>query len=60
MAIESVNPATGALIEGFEEFDDDNLERALEHEGPSLLAIPIDYRENLKLGERLGNLQRTL
>jgi acetolactate synthase-1/2/3 large subunit len=36
------------------------LRAALEHEGPSLLAIPIDYRENLKLGARLGNLQQTI
>jgi len=27
---------------------------AIEHRGPSLLVIPIDYRENRLLGERLG------
>lgn len=30
------------------------IDRALAHEGPSLLVIPIDYRENMKLTERLG------
>ena len=32
------------------------LERALEHDGPSLVEVPIDYRENLRLTERLGAL----
>ncbi|NNM31914.1 MAG: acetolactate synthase large subunit, partial [Gemmatimonadetes bacterium] len=32
------------------------LEEAFEASGPSLLAIPIDYRENAKLTERLGNI----
>ncbi len=36
------------------------LREALNHRGPSLLAIPIDYRENKKLGERLGELDVTL
>ncbi|MGH2408043.1 MAG: thiamine pyrophosphate-dependent enzyme, partial [Candidatus Limnocylindrales bacterium] len=30
------------------------LMRALEHDGPSLVDVPIDYRENLRLTERLG------
>ena len=30
------------------------LMRALEHDGPSLVEVPIDYRENLRLTERLG------
>jgi acetolactate synthase-1/2/3 large subunit len=30
------------------------LSRALEVEGPSLVEVPIDYRENLRLTERLG------
>jgi hypothetical protein len=30
--------------------------RALEHDGPSLVEVPIDYRENLRLTERLGAL----
>ena len=34
----------------------DVLERALREEGPSLVVIPIDYRENSLLTERLGNI----
>ena len=30
--------------------------RALDHAGPTLVEIPIDYRENLRLTERLGAL----
>ncbi|MFT4570020.1 MAG: acetolactate synthase-1/2/3 large subunit [Hyphomicrobiaceae bacterium] len=33
------------------------LDAALAASGPSLVVIPIDYRENRKLSERLGNLQ---
>jgi acetolactate synthase-1/2/3 large subunit len=32
------------------------LERAFEEDGPSLVAIPIDYRENQLLSERLGRI----
>jgi acetolactate synthase-1/2/3 large subunit len=32
------------------------LARALEHDGPTLVEVPIDYRENLRLTERLGAL----
>ena len=32
------------------------LERALAVDGPSLVEVPIDYRENLRLTERLGAL----
>jgi acetolactate synthase-1/2/3 large subunit len=32
------------------------LEKAFNEEGPSLVVIPIDYRENLILTERLGNI----
>lgn len=32
------------------------LQKAFETEGPSLLVVPIDYGENLKLTERLGNI----
>jgi acetolactate synthase-1/2/3 large subunit len=32
------------------------LMRALEHDGVSLVDVPIDYRENLRLTERLGAL----
>ncbi len=34
----------------------DVLERALREEGPSLVVVPIDYRENTLLTERLGNI----
>ncbi len=36
------------------------LARALAAEGPSLVVIPIDYRENERLTERLGAIQETL
>jgi len=32
------------------------LEGALDEDGPSLVVIPIDYRENLKLTDRLGEI----
>jgi acetolactate synthase I/II/III large subunit len=32
------------------------LRRALDHDGPSVVDIPIDYRENLRLTEQLGEL----
>jgi acetolactate synthase-1/2/3 large subunit len=32
------------------------LRQALDEEGPSLLVVSIDYRENMLLSERLGNL----
>ncbi len=34
--------------------------QALGHRGPSLIVIPIDYQENLKLTERLGSIQTAL
>ena len=33
------------------------LEEALNQDGPALLAVPIDYAENMKLTKRLGDLQ---
>ena len=33
------------------------LMRALEWDGPSVVEVPIDYRENLRLTERLGALE---
>ncbi|MEL7304472.1 MAG: acetolactate synthase large subunit [Myxococcota bacterium] len=33
---------------------------ALSQNGPTLIAIPVDYRENLKLTERLGNIRGSL
>ena len=35
------------------------LRRALDVDGPSLVEVPIDYRENLRLTERLGALSGT-
>ncbi len=35
------------------------LMRALERAGPALVDVPIDYRENLRLTERLGSLSHT-
>ncbi len=32
------------------------IDEALAHEGPSLIVMPIDYQENLKLTKRLGNI----
>ncbi len=34
----------------------DTLETAFEEMGPSLIVVPIDYRENLKLTKRLGDI----
>jgi len=36
------------------------LEKALNHPGPSLVVVPIDYRENRLLTERLGNITCTI
>ncbi len=33
------------------------LTEAFDQDGPSILAVPIDYDENMKLTKRLGNLQ---
>ncbi len=35
------------------------LNAALDHEGPAMVIIPIDYRENMKLTERLGKIDQT-
>jgi acetolactate synthase-1/2/3 large subunit len=34
----------------------DTLKKAFAQSGPSLIVIPIDYSENMKLSERLGNI----
>ena len=34
----------------------DSLEVAFNEQGPSLVVVPIDYRENMKLTTRLGNI----
>ncbi len=36
------------------------LEEAFAQSGPALLAVPVDYRENLKLTERLGKIECSL
>jgi acetolactate synthase I/II/III large subunit len=38
----------------------DALEEAFKQDGPALIAVPVDYSENRKLTERLGNLQFTI
>jgi acetolactate synthase-1/2/3 large subunit len=35
------------------------LNRALAHKGPAMVVIPIDYRENMMLTERLGKIETT-
>ena len=37
-----------------------NLKRALDVDGPSLVEVPIDYAENLRLTEHLGALSRNV
>ena len=32
------------------------LDEAFRQPGPALLAVPVDYGENVKLSQRLGNL----
>lgn len=39
---------------------EDALKEAFDQEGPALIACPIDYAENRKLTERLGNLAVTI
>ena len=36
------------------------IEAAIDHRGPSLIVLPVDYRENIKLSERLGDLEVAL
>ncbi|MEQ9489375.1 MAG: acetolactate synthase large subunit [Alphaproteobacteria bacterium] len=33
------------------------LKEAFEQDGPALIAVPVDYAENMKLTDRLGNVQ---
>ncbi len=35
------------------------LNSALDHKGPAMVVIPIDYRENMALTERLGKIEQT-
>jgi len=51
----------GAFGWHYQHVDDSNhlrkvIERAVEHRGPSLIVLPIDYGENVKLNKRLGQL----
>ena len=36
------------------------LEEAFQQEGPALIAVPIDYAENVKLTKRLGEIECTI
>jgi len=36
------------------------LDEALQQPGPALIAVPVDYGENMKLTQRLGNLVETI
>lgn len=36
------------------------LEEGFRQEGPAIVAVPVDYAENMKLSERLGHLQFTI
>jgi acetolactate synthase-1/2/3 large subunit len=47
--IAGFRPATAADLAG-------TLRQALDVDGPALVEVPIDYRENLRLTERLGAL----
>lgn len=38
----------------------DAIDGALSHAGPSLIVVPIDYRENMALTKRLGDIECTL
>ena len=49
----------GHVVAGSAELRD-TLEAAFNEDGPSLVVVPIDYRENLKLTERLGAIGAVL
>lgn len=36
------------------------LQKAFRQKGPAIIAVPVDYRENIKLTKRLGELQLTI
>ncbi len=38
----------------------DAIDGALSHAGPSLIVVPIDYRENMALTKRLGDIEYTI
>ncbi len=49
----------GRQVRAADDFASD-LDEALAQNGPALLAVPVDYAENLKLTNRLGNLDATI
>tara|TARA_Y100000589_G_scaffold330484_1_gene380236 strand:+ start:1915 stop:3603 length:1689 start_codon:yes stop_codon:yes gene_type:complete len=51
--------AWGKIIKSPEELRP-ALEEAFEQNGPAIIAVPVDYRENLKLTKRLGELEFTI
>ena len=51
--------AWGKVIKSAEELRP-ALEEAFKQEGPAIIAVPVDYRENLKLTKRLGELEFTI
>jgi acetolactate synthase-1/2/3 large subunit len=59
------NPDWSLLAQAFDwhyQFVDDSgqllaaIEQAADHRGPSLIVVPIDYAENQKLTERMGEM----
>jgi acetolactate synthase-1/2/3 large subunit len=63
------NPKWASLADAFDwhyQTTDDSkelsaiIQAAVDHQGPSLIVIPIDYSENQKLTERLGKLTCTI
>ena len=49
----------GCQVRAADDFASD-LDEALAQNGPALLAVPVEYAENLKLTNRLGNLDATI
>lgn len=48
----------GARCDNAEDLQE-TLKDALDHDGPAMMVIPIDYRENMALTERLGKIEQT-
>ena len=60
------NPDFGALAKAFGIWGKEikkadelvpTLKQAFRQKGPALIAVPVDYRENLKLSKRLGKIE---
>ncbi len=45
----------GRTLDGPDQIED-ALQEAFRQDGPALIAVPVDYGENVKLSQRLGNL----